>query len=96
MNQFVIHRPGLGLLSRVTAAVLGGYLLASAWVVFCGVALPGRAEAVLAGVQLSFVVYVGAVVWAFAPVPLGRVWMGLLVPAVALAGLAALLARLEG
>ena len=96
MNPFVIHRAGLGLLSRVAAAVLGGYLLASAWVVFCGVALPGRAEAVLAGVQLSFVVYVGAVVWAFAPVPLGRVWMGLLVPAAALAGLAALLARLEG
>ena len=92
----MIHRLVPGLLSRVAAAVLGGYLLASAWVVFCGVALPGRAEAVLAGVQLSFVVYVGAVVWAFAPVPLGRVWMGLLVPAAALAGLAALLARLEG
>lgn len=30
MNLFFAHHPGLSLLSRVLAAVLGGYLLASA------------------------------------------------------------------
>jgi hypothetical protein len=99
MNHFFTHYPGLPLLSRVLAAVLGGYLLASAWVVFCGTVFPGGVEAVLAGVQLSFALYVAAVVWAFSPVPLGRVWRGLLIPAAvlaALAGSAALLVRLGG
>lgn len=88
MNPFFTHHPGLALLSRVLAAVLGGYLLASAWAVFCGLVFPGGVEAVLAGVQLSFTWYVAAVVWAFSPVPLSRVWRGLLVPAVALLALA--------
>lgn len=99
MHHFFNHRPNLGLLSRVLAAVLGGYLLASAWVIFCGAIFPGGVEAVLAGVQLSFALYVAAVVWAFAPLPLGRVWRGLLIPAAALAalsGAAALLARWGG
>jgi len=93
MNHSSTVYPGLRLLSRVAAAVLGGYLLASAWSVFAGAVFPGGAEAVLAGVQLSFALYVAAVIWAFSPVPLGRVWMGLLLPSAALAVLAALLPR---
>ena len=82
-------------LHRITEAIAAGERLHRGEVMFA-VETNLPPSAVLAGVQLSFVVYVGAVVWAFAPVPLGRVWMGLLVPAAALAGLAALLARLEG
>lgn len=81
------------LLSRVLAAVLGGYLLASAFGVFVGAAFAVGADAVLAGVQLGFVVYVGAVIWAFAPVSPGRVWAGLLLPAAAFMAAAALLQR---
>lgn len=80
-------------MSRVLAAVFGGYLLASAWSVFSGAVFPGGAEAVLAGVQLSFVVYVAAAIWAFSPVPPRRVWAGLLLPAALLVVLAALLPR---
>ncbi len=83
----------LPVVSRVLAAVFGGYLLASAWSVFIAAVFPGGAEAVLAGVQLSFVVYAGAVIWAFSPVPVRRVWAGLLLPAAVLAVLAALLPR---
>jgi len=42
-----------------------------------------RAEAVLAGMQWSFVVYVVAAIWAFSPVSLARVW-GVLLATVAL------------
>lgn len=76
----------LALLSRTTAAVLGGYALASAGVVLLGAVLPGpRAEAVLAGTQASFALYTAAVVWAFAVPSLRRVWLGLLVPTLAMA-----------
>jgi len=93
MNHLSTAYPGLRLLSRVGAAVLGGYLLASALGVFSGALFPGDAEAVLAGVQLGFAVHVAAVIWAFSPVALGRVWAGLLLPAAALAALAVLLPR---
>ncbi|MEG0225277.1 MAG: DUF3649 domain-containing protein [Comamonas sp.] len=95
MTKIAIPRQGraLPVVSRVLAAVFGGYLLASAWSVFAGAVFPGGAEAVLAGVQLSFALYVAAVIWAFSPVPPGRVWAGLLLPAAALAALAALLPR---
>ncbi|SDN94279.1 hypothetical protein SAMN05216303_10180 [Rhodoferax sp. OV413] len=78
----------LRLLSRVLAAIFGGYALASAWAVFLGAVLPGtRAEAVLVGVQSSFVVYTAAVVWVFAVHDLRRAWLGLLLPALLLGGL---------
>lgn len=95
MKLFFTPSPGLSRWSRVAAAVLGGYLLASAWAVFCSVVLPGRAEAALAGMQLGFVVYVGAAIWAFSPVSLGRVWLGLLLPAAGLALSAALSSALS-
>ncbi|MFM9926448.1 hypothetical protein VLK31_25905 [Variovorax sp. H27-G14] len=84
--------PGLLLLCRVVAAVFGGYALAAAAAVFLAAFLPvvlptGRAEAVIGGMQLSFVVYTAAVIWAFSPVPLLRVVLGLLLPTVVLGGL---------
>jgi uncharacterized membrane protein YqjE len=80
--------PGLLLLGRVAAAVFGGYALAAAVALFLAAVLPtGRAEAVVGGMQFSFAVHALAVVWAFSPVALSRVWAGLLLPAVALAGL---------
>ncbi|XAH21239.1 hypothetical protein AAFF27_14505 [Xylophilus sp. GW821-FHT01B05] len=88
-------RPGLLLLSRLAAAVLGGYALAAAVAVFAGALLPGgHADAVLAGVQLSFVVHVAAVIWAFSPVRLARVWAGLAMPAATLAALGWLFGKL--
>jgi hypothetical protein len=88
-------RPGLLLLSRLAAAVLGGYALAAAVAVFAGAVLPGgRADAVLAGMQLSFVVHVAAVIWAFSPVRPACVWAGLAMPAATLAALGWLFGRL--
>lgn len=68
-------RPGFQISSRVLAAVLGGYALASAVAVLLAAVLPtSRQEAVMAGMQWSFVVHVAAAIWAFSPVPLSRVW----------------------
>jgi len=76
------------LVSRIVAAVLGGYALAALTSV-AAVALPiARAQAVLTGMLASFVVYACAVIWVFAVRSARRAWAGLLVAAVPL-GLAA-------
>ncbi|MEY6434126.1 hypothetical protein ABC977_17120 [Thioalkalicoccus limnaeus] len=75
--------------SRTGAAVLGGYALAHTLplAVTAAMGMPA-AEAVLAAIQLSFVVYAGAVLWAFAARSVLIAWFGLLLPAT-LAGLVA-------
>ncbi len=89
--------PGLLVLSRLAAAVFGGYALAAAVAVFLGAVLPSaRADAVLAGMQASFVVHTLAVIWAFSPGSPARVWAGLLVPAAVLVALGWLLLRAGG
>jgi hypothetical protein len=86
MPSSIPAHPGLVVLSRLAAAVLGGYALAAAAAVFFGAVLPStRADAVLAGMQFSFAVHTLAVIWAFSPVSPARVWAGLLVPAATLA-----------
>lgn len=77
MNQYLDRHPGTGLVLRITAAVLGGYALSSAWVVLCGAWRITRVEGILAGEQTSWLLYVIAVIWAFSPVALDRVWAAL-------------------
>ena len=69
----------LPLVSRIVAAVLGGYALAALTSV-ATLALPmERGEAVLTGMMLSFIVYAAAVIWVFAASSALRAWAGLLV-----------------
>ena len=76
---------GPGITARVLAAVAGGYALATA-VALCAAALPGaRDEAALIGIMLGFVVYAGAMIWAFAARTAVGAWAGLLAPAIVLA-----------
>ena len=73
------------LLSRIVAAVLGGYALAS-FASVAVLALPmSRPQAVLTGMLASFAIYAGAVVWVFAVRSALRAWAGLLVTAAPLA-----------
>lgn len=73
------------LVSRIIAAVLGGYALAALASV-AALALPMRTtEAVLTGLLASFAVYAGAVVWVFAVRSAKRAWAGLLIVALPLA-----------
>ena len=72
------------LVSRIVAAIFGGYALAALASV-AALALPmSKPQAVLTGMLASFAVYSGAVVWVFAVRSARRAWVGLLVAAVPL------------
>lgn len=69
------------LISRIVAALFGGYALASLASVAV-LALPmSKPQAVLTGMLASFAIYAGAVVWVFAARSATRAWAGLLVVA---------------
>ena len=76
------------------AAVLGGYALANTLpvvlvaIVAVGIGGMAHSDAVLLAMQISFVVYTGAVMWAFAARSPRAAWVGLGLPAL-LAGLVA-------
>lgn len=87
-------RPGLLLLSRAAAAILGGYALASAATIFLAAILPlPRAEAVLASTLLGFAIYTGAIIWVYAEHNIRRVWWGLLGASAVLGAAGLLLAQ---
>lgn len=72
------------LVSRIAAAIGGGYALAALASV-ASLALPASApQAVLTGMLASFAVYTGAVVWVFAVRSATRAWVGLGVAAAVL------------
>lgn len=72
------------LISRIVAALFGGYALA-ALVSVATLALPmSRPQAVLTGMLASFLVYTGAVIWVFAVRSARRAWAGLLLAALPL------------
>lgn len=85
------YRAGVG--SRVLAALLGGYLLASAVAAACAVYLPlARAEATVSGAMLGLLAYALAFMLVFACRSAARAWAWLLAPA-CLLGAAVLLPR---
>ncbi|MGP9811836.1 DUF3649 domain-containing protein [Rhodopseudomonas sp. NSM] len=76
------------IVSRIVAALLGGYALAALFSVAV-LALPiSRPQAVLTGQLASFAIYTGAVIWVFAVRSALKAWIGLLIVAATLAPLA--------
>ena len=68
--------------SRVAAAAVGGYGLTYTATACLTVLLPfQKTEAILTAAMLSFALYTGAILWAFAAATPKRAWLGLLVPA---------------
>jgi hypothetical protein len=71
----------LPVLSRAGAAAFGGYAFAAALSILLSRILPmPRAEAVLTGTMLGFIIYLCAILWAFAVPSPRRAWLGLLIP----------------
>ena len=67
--------------SRVIAAIVGGYVLANLCSIVLSYLLPGtRANAVGIALMASFLIYVCAVLWVFAAQTAWRGWLGLLLP----------------
>ncbi|MDH6590319.1 hypothetical protein M2165_000208 [Variovorax sp. TBS-050B] len=88
LSHAAARRKRAALLSRIVAALFGGYALA-ALTSAAALALPmDPVEAVLAGMQASFLVYAGAAVWVFAARSARRAWLGLAVAAMPLLVLA--------
>ena len=76
------------LISRIVAALFGGYALAALASVAV-LALPmSKPQAVLTGMLASFLIYTGAVIWVFAVHSAWKAWAGLIIAAAPL-GLAA-------
>lgn len=69
------------LVSRIVAALFGGYALAALSSVAV-LALPlSKPQAVLTGMLASFAIYAGAVIWVFAVRSALKAWAGLIVVA---------------
>lgn len=72
------------LISRIVAALFGGYALAALASVAV-LALPiSKPQAVLTGMLASFAIYAGSVIWVFAVRSALKAWAGLIVLAVPL------------
>lgn len=88
--------PRLALISRIVAAVIGGYALASVFSIFLSYLLPSELpEAVLGATLFSFAIYTAAIIWVFAAASAARAWLGLLIPAT-LMGLLSCVMRFAG
>lgn len=72
-------------MSRIAAAIFGGYALAALASVATLILPMAREQAVLTGMLASFAVYAGAVVWVFAVRSAVRAWAGLAIAAIPLA-----------
>jgi len=82
----VLLAPWLDVLLRTVAALLGGYALAATATAFLALALPmARSQAVLTGMLTGIVLYACAALWAFATRSALRAWLGIGLPAAALA-----------
>ncbi len=79
-GNVVSHR--LGVLSRVLAASLGGYVVTALISAVLALALPllsaaSRADAVMVATMLSFAVYTVVAIWVFCARSALRAWVGL-------------------
>lgn len=74
-------RHKVGICFRLLAAAVGGYVLAQTVAIYIGLALPiPKAEAVMTGFMLSFILHLAAILWVFAAQTAWRAWLGLLLP----------------
>jgi hypothetical protein len=74
----------LPLISRIVAAMFGGYALAALTSVAALILPMDKPQAVLTGMLASFIVFACAVIWVFAVRSARRAWVGLLIAALPL------------
>ena len=78
--------------SRVLAAIFGGYALSALFCATVGLALmhagASRLDAVMTATMLAFVVHSIAAIWAFRARSASRLWVGMVILAALLGGLA--------
>ncbi|UBB18588.1 DUF3649 domain-containing protein [Comamonas odontotermitis] len=83
------HSYRWAVLSRIAAATIGGYALASAATVLLALIWPAsRSQALLWASMLSFAVYAAAVIWVFCTRSAWRAWAGMVLGSALLIALA--------
>jgi hypothetical protein len=86
---------GLPIFSRSVAAIIGGYVLSNLLATLTSYVLPmPTTDSVLLSLQLSFLFYSIAIIWAFSVKTAGKAWLGLLI-ACAISGVGLYLAMPE-
>lgn len=73
------------LVSRIVAALFGGYALAALSSVAVLILPMTRPQAVLTGMMASFALYAAAAIWVFLARSATRAWAGLIIVAIPLA-----------
>lgn len=80
-SSLLTPRQRWGVASRTMAAIVGGYALAAFSTTALALALPTpREEAAMLATLPSFLIYAGAIIWAFAARTALRAWVGILAP----------------
>lgn len=73
------HKTSLNIVTRIIAAIGGGYLLANLIVILLSYLLPGpQANNVMTGMLASYPIYAAVMLWVFASKTIRQVWLGLL------------------
>ncbi|KGJ97418.1 DUF3649 domain-containing protein [Colwellia psychrerythraea] len=81
VNKLNFSSPRWSVLSRVLAATLGGYILATASSFFISQLLMtsvGKYQAIHIGLMLTFIVYACVAMWVFSVKTATKAWLGLL------------------
>jgi hypothetical protein len=70
--------------SRITAAIVGGYLLANLLsillsYVMCSFLSVPKVDGVTSGILSSFLFYAAAIIWVFSTKTAGQAWLGLFI-----------------
>lgn len=81
INFFNVPSPRWVVFSRILAATLGGYALATSSALFIGQLLlssTGKYQAIHIGLLLSFLVYACAAMWVFSASNATKAWVGLI------------------
>ncbi len=74
------NKTHLGIIARVMAAILGGYILANLISMLLSYLLPvTQAQAVLTSMLASYAIYAAVVMWVFSVKTATKAWAGLLI-----------------
>jgi hypothetical protein len=83
MNKQLTHciqNENVAVISRVIAAIVGGYVLSNLLSIILSYLLPGSpAEGVMTAMVVSFAVYGAVVIWVYSVKSLQQVWKNILI-----------------
>ncbi|MGX9462696.1 hypothetical protein ACWXWU_15905 [Shewanella sp. A14] len=84
--------PRFALISRIMAAIIGGYILTNLLAILLSYLLPmPQSERVLTAMLVSFVIYTAVILWVFTTKTATKAWIGIAIPSLISAACALML-----